>query len=109
LRERAQVRSLGHTDQTAPENEYTPQFKEISENIKRKRNYRCDKCKVDLSDFRNFLHAHHKNGIQSDDRESNIAILCILHHAEQPYHAHMKQLPEYKKFLQLLRSGAFPK
>ncbi len=90
-----------HTEQTAPLNDYTRDFKEIAERIKIRRNYRCDECGIDLSAHKKFLHAHHKNGIQSDNRESNIGIFCIEHHAEQFSHGHMKSLPDYREFMRL--------
>jgi hypothetical protein len=96
-----------HTDATSPENTYTKQFKQIAETIKRKRKYRCDKCGGDFSQYKKYLHAHHIDGNQADDSERNIAILCIGDHAEQPYHGHMKQLPEYKEFMRLKKSGMF--
>ena len=96
-----------HTEETAPLNDYNEDFAKVAERIKRKRGYCCDNCRVNLENHRRFLHAHHKNGIQSDDRDDNIAILCILHHAEQPNHDHMKQLPEYREFCRLFDAGAF--
>lgn len=96
-----------HTEQTAPRNNYTADFPQISERIKRMRRYQCEECNIDLSGQRRYLHAHHRNGIQYDNSDGNIAILCIEHHAEQPYHSHMKKHPDYWEFLRLKRSGAF--
>jgi hypothetical protein len=95
-----------HTETTAPRNDYTPDFSKIAENIKRMRNYRCESCAVNLSGHKKFLHAHHKNGIQYDNRETNIEILCIQHHAEQPYHMHMKRHPDFWEFMRLRERGA---
>jgi hypothetical protein len=96
-----------HTEQTAPHNKYTRDFPQIAEGIKRKRDYRCEACNVDLSGQRRFLHAHHKNGIQNDNREDNIEVLCIEHHAQRPYHSHMKQHPDFWLFLRLKEAGTF--
>ena len=93
-----------HTEKKAPLNDYTHDFKKISAVIKVKRNYCCDKCGVNLSLHKRFLHAHHKNGQQNDNEESNIEILCIEHHAEKYSHGHMKGLPEYKQYM-LLKSN----
>lgn len=98
-------RMPSHTEGTAPINDYNSDFAKIAEAVKRKRAYRCDICGIVLINHKKFLHAHHKNGIQSDDRENNIAILCIRDHAEQPNHRHMKRLPEYEEFCRLLDTG----
>ena len=95
-----------HTDRTAPHNKYAADFGKIAERVKKMRNYRCEKCNVDLSAHRKFLHAHHKNGLQNDNRDNNIEVLCIEHHAEQPYHSHMKQHPDFWEFLRLKNAGA---
>jgi hypothetical protein len=94
-----------HTEQTAPENTYTADFAKVAEVIKKKRGYRCGKCGIDLSLWKQYLHAHHKNGMQYNNRESNIEILCIEHHAEEPFHGHMKGAA-YKEFLRLKATGA---
>jgi hypothetical protein len=96
-----------HTEATSPKNDYTPDFRKLADGIKRMRNFRCEACAINLSNHKKFLHAHHKNGIQYDNRDSNIAILCIQHHAEQPYHTHMKRHPDFWEFMHLKEKGAF--
>lgn len=96
-----------HTENTAPRNNYTADFAQIADRIKRDRGYRCERCMIDLTKHRKFLHAHHKNGIQYDNSDSNIELLCIKHHSEQPYHGHMKRAPDYWEFTRLLGAGIF--
>jgi hypothetical protein len=94
-----------HTDETSPLNDYTADFKIIADRIKATRKYVCDDCGVDLSLFKRYLHAHHKNGLQHDNAEHNIAILCIADHARQYAHAHVKHSAVYREFMALRSSG----
>ncbi|MEZ5479695.1 MAG: hypothetical protein R3E95_20135 [Thiolinea sp.] len=48
--------------------------------------WRCESCGVDLSDHRNLLHSHHRNGVKSDNSNANLQALCIECHARQPMH-----------------------
>jgi len=68
-----------------------------------RRGYRCDnkKCRINLTNHRKFLHAHHINGQKSDNSPDNIKLLCIKCHAEEYLHGHLKSLPEYIKFTQM--------
>lgn len=90
----------------APLNDYSPEFRRVAERLKRERGYRCDECKMDLSRLRKFLHAHHKNGLQYDNSDANIAILCVVDHANQPNHGHVKNTADYKSFVGLLSAQA---
>jgi hypothetical protein len=92
-----------HTEMTAPENTYTKDFLEIAERIKKKRGYQCSKCGVNLFAYRRFLHGHHKNGLQYDNRESNIELLCIEDHAA--VHSHMRGMRELQDYRALVKSG----
>jgi hypothetical protein len=94
-----------HTDETAPLNDYTPDFRIVADRLKAARKFRCDNCGIDLSKFKRYLHAHHKNGLQYDNTESNIAILCIEDHARQYAHPHVKYMDAYKEFIALRASG----
>ena len=72
--------------------------------IKQQRGYICDDCGADLSKLRRFLHAHHKNGLQHDNSDENIAVLCVVDHAKQYNHGHVKHTPDYKEYVRLLAS-----
>jgi hypothetical protein len=93
-----------HDAHSAPLNDYGPEFRIVADRIKRERGYKCDDCGVDLSKLRRFLHAHHKNGLQYDNSDGNIAILCVLDHAKQYHHSQVKQTEDYKEFVRLLAS-----
>jgi hypothetical protein len=95
------TKSPSHTAASAPLNEYTKDFREVANSIKRQRNHLCDKCRRDFSRNQKWLEAHHINGIRSDHRPSNIAILCLGCHADEYLHSHMKSLPKYLEFIRL--------
>ena len=75
----------GHTDDTAPLNDYDDGFRETSARYRAKHSWTCEneKCRVDLShpSYRKYLHTHHVNGQKHDDRRENHKALCIRCHA----------------------------
>ena len=73
-----------HTDITAPPNDYTPDWPDVSLRFREQANWQCSNCDDDLTDEnkRRFLHVHHINGVKSDNREQNLQVLCIVCHAE---------------------------
>lgn len=89
-----------HTSDTAPLNDYTEDWGDISERVKLVRKYTCNKCTLQLSRRESkYMHAHHRNGMKCDNADSNLELLCIRCHAEEPMHGHMKRLPEYVEFV----------
>jgi hypothetical protein len=86
----------------APINDYGPEFRLVADRLKRQRGYKCDHCGADLSMRRRFLHAHHKNGQQHDSSDDNIAILCILDHAKQYNHGHVRNTADYREYCRLI-------
>lgn len=91
-----------HTPETAPINDYPDNWDEISSELKRQLRYRCqnDKCSIQLNyENKHFLHVHHKNGLKNDCSPDNLICLCIKCHSDQPNHSHLKNLPEYHKFM----------
>ena len=79
-----------YSDETAPKGGYANDWHPMATKIKQQRNWHCDNCGVNLSDHQSLLHGHHKNGVVSDNRPSNIDVLCLLCHSEQPDHQWMK-------------------
>ncbi|MCY4514388.1 MAG: hypothetical protein OXC69_04535 [Candidatus Tectomicrobia bacterium] len=92
-----------HSDKTAPRGGYAQDWHHQAAKIKQQRNWRCDKCGVNLSDDRSLLHGHHKNGVVSDNRPSNIDALCLLCHSEQPAHEWMTPSPTDRFKIEALR------
>ncbi|CAM6828075.1 HNH endonuclease [Leclercia adecarboxylata] len=89
-----------HTSHTAPLNDYPKNWAELSKAIRHERGHQCESCKDIFSqdDYR-FVHVHHRNGLKNDNRNVNLAVLCIACHANQPEHGHLKAHPDYKLFL----------
>jgi len=92
-----------YSDRTAPRGGYVANWASISERFRRQRNWRCDECGVNLSEHPCLLHCHHKNGVQSDNRPENIAVLCVEHHAQQPGHGHLQPPTRTLTLLRKLR------
>ena len=92
-----------YTDRTAPPGGYTRNWPRLADAIKRKRGWRCDECGVNLSKHRSLLHGHHKNGVTSNNRLENIAVLCLLCHSEQPYHGRVKASDAQRELIESLR------
>lgn len=91
-----------HTSDTAPLNQYSSDWGDVSERVKRERSFTCEGCNRQLSRrFSRFLHTHHRNGLKNDNSDANLEVLCIACHADEPMHAHLKALPEYAEFLLL--------
>ena len=90
-----------YSDQDAPANEYSADFAEVSTRVRAQRNWTCESCGVDLSGLgeRQYLHAHHKNGVKSDNSPSNLLVLCIACHAQQPGHAQLRWSEAFDQFL----------
>jgi len=89
-----------HTSDTAPLNEYTADWREVSNRTRRERGYKCAKCPIVLVGAESkYLHVHHRNGLKHDNGDENLEVLCIGCHADEPLHAHLKGLPEYRTFL----------
>lgn len=77
-------------DLTAELNDYVYDWPAISQRERRRANWTCKKCKVNLSSTPRLLHCHHKNGVVTDNNSSNLEVLCAICHSEQPLHQHMK-------------------
>ncbi len=65
---------------------YTTDWKEVSERVRRQANWCCDDCGVNLSDRKDLLHVHHKDGNKSNNSSNNLRPLCAACHRDQPLH-----------------------
>ena len=88
------------SDITAPVNQYSRDWQQISRNYRETVQWRCERCDFDLTDRREFLDVHHINGLRNDNSEENLCALCISCHAEQFQHQHIRSHPRYQAFLE---------
>lgn len=94
-----------YTSDTAPINDYSHNWPEISEKLKEERDYMCDNptCRIQLRNDRKFLHVHHINGLKHDNSKSNLQVLCIRCHANEPHHSHLKLGVYFNEFISKYR------
>ena len=71
-----------YEDRTAPVNNYSSDFPEISRSIRESAGWKCHSCAVDLSKKRRLLHTHHKDHIRNNNSPRNLVALCVLCHKE---------------------------
>jgi len=92
---------------TAPINDYTVDWNEISKNTKAAAGHQCQNisCRVKLSGKDSkYLHVHHIDGQKNNNAHHNLEVLCIKCHAAEPYHAHVKNSDDYKQFINLFEN-----
>lgn len=79
---------------------YSRNWKNISLNLKEKYNFKCQKCNIDLSNRKEFLHTHHKNGNPKNNEISNLIVLCIECHSKEKNHSHIKENEKFKRYIE---------
>lgn len=79
------------SEQVLIEEKYAPNQEEIAMEYKKSVHYICQICNINCSSHHELLHLHHKNGIGTDNISSNLMVLCIDCHMNQPNHGHMKR------------------
>jgi hypothetical protein len=86
-------------------NAYSADWSRISSQFKSMRNWICEKCYVDLSAHRKFLHSHHRDFNKANNSIFNLQALCIECHAkEHPENKTLKHSPDLREFRKLFRS-----
>ena len=95
-----------HTDISAPLNDYTRDFNEISLKYRESKNWCCELCSADLShkELKRYLHVHHVNSIKSDNSLHNLQALCISCHAAQDSHSHLGFSPDFHEYHRITQS-----
>lgn len=101
------TRLPSHDSDSAPLNDYTPDFGEISQKARQNAGWRCATCHKDLSapGLRRFLHVHHRDGNRWDNSQHNLRVLCIACHADEPSHGHLRKNPDYREYERLRPVG----
>lgn len=89
-----------YTDQTAPTNDYRPDFAFISRAYREKCNWTCETCGILLSKelTRRYLHVHHINGLKNENEDVNLKAVCIHCHALEPSHGQITAMRQYREF-----------
>ncbi len=80
-----------HTAETAPENVYPRNWKEISLTHRESARWICSSCggNFSASHRKSQLHVHHIDGDRSNNLSNNLRVLCADCHAKQPGHQHL--------------------
>jgi len=68
---------------------YSDDWQMISVKYRSSKNYCCESCGVDLSKNKKLLHTHHKSGVKTNNKLSNLQALCIDCHRKQVNHEHL--------------------
>jgi len=84
---------------------YIKEWKEIAKNFKIKYNYICQKCGLNLKEYKKYLHAHHLDMNTRNNHSENIKILCIKCHGREPNHSHINSSQDWKDFMYLRDIG----
>ena len=86
-------------NQPPPEIYYTdPYWEQLSAWYRQEQGWTCEECGIDLKKRTFFLHTHHIRGRRYNTPEYFKA-LCIVCHAEEPYHDFIKRTSDYLRFL----------
>lgn len=81
---------------------YTKDWEKRSREYREKHEWTCERCglKIDNPWDRYFMHVHHRNGIKTNNDESNLECLCIRCHANvDDVHRQIFSLGDKKKML----------
>lgn len=80
---RPRFRSLpSRRDSDPSRNEYPPNWEAISRRCRTEANWICAGCKIDLTDKKNLLQAHHIDRDRRNNAPSNLTPLCVLCHKD---------------------------
>lgn len=93
------ARTPTYNSDNAPLNTYSNDFEAISRKVRSDYGWCCQRCGIDLSANRKWLHTHHINGLKHDNNRENLEVICIGCHAEEPSHGHIKNTPAYYEYL----------
>ena len=100
------IRKPKHSNVTVPYTGYSKGWHKISREFRERNGWICGGCGVNLSQkkYHGIIHAHHISGVKYDESDENLKCLCIVCHAKQPHHGHMKHnADKYKSLIRRLR------
>lgn len=93
-----------YSAETAPVNEYTEDWNQVSRRCREEAGWICEKCHAYLgkSHDRKFLHVHHIDGQKYNNVRANLEVLCIQCHAKTDML--VKSSRDYREYLRLKAS-----
>lgn len=79
----------------------------ISAQMREKRDFTCEKCRVRLADKKHLLHVHHLDRDKTNNDENNLQVLCVVCHSECEGHRHILQTVTQSDFDYIKRLQRF--
>jgi len=83
--------------------DYQPDHDELAKAYKEKADHTCQKCNVVCPAGGGLLNLHHCNGDPSDNRHSNLRVLCLLCHSNEPYHGQVGRTTSARRNMERLQ------
>ncbi|RLA73711.1 MAG: hypothetical protein DRG78_22080 [Epsilonproteobacteria bacterium] len=85
---------------------YARNWKQISDSMKKERNYTCQECHTRLDgDMKRYLHTHHMDANPGNNDQGNLKVVCISCHAEEFNHGHIRSTPDYIRFEEIMNGA----
>ncbi len=99
--------SNNHYARDSVPNMYSKDWDKISLGYKERMGFICEgeNCSyrnLNTPELKKYLNCHHVNMDKANSKYSNLKALCILCHANQPNHGHLKSSNEYKKYKKII-------
>lgn len=93
------------TDTTAPRNDYTLDWDNVSQRCREQAGWRCSNCQDYLGEDgkKRFLHVHHVDGVKYNNSNDNLQVLCIICHAD--IDNQLKHSPDYVQYQRIRQFG----
>jgi len=89
-----------YSDSNVEADDYTSDFSEISRRVRENADWICSKCHVDMSNKKEGLHTHHKNGKKNINAAGNLMVLCALcHKGIDSFHKQMYVKPHIEAYI----------